>query len=220
LTIKQHALNSILDGSRSPSPSAPLTYAKEQELLKDETVRAFKEAVPSDDSDSEDDLLVPREKTKDELELEDEEYRDFLQREVGKEINLKELITVEKDVEVPQPDEEDDEVKLKKKEKKKRKDKSKKEKRSEETDQDFLVKYATLVILRSNFAKTPPVIFLTEDGSIKLLKECLHTRKSQSPRPPMTKHLLPNKRNTRTKRKRISSHKMKYLRARKRIQIS
>lgn len=134
----------MLDESRSPSPSAPLTYAKEQDMLKDETIRAFKNAVPSQDSDSEDDLLVPREKTKDELELEDEEYREFLQREVGKEIDLKELITVEKDT-VGLHHDEGDTINVKKKEKKKRKDKSVKEKRSEETDQDFLVKYGTPV---------------------------------------------------------------------------
>lgn len=110
-------------------------------MLKDETVRAFKNAVPSEDSDSEDDLLVPREKTKDELELEDEEYREFLQRQVGKEIDLKELITVEKDTVGLHHNEESDAVNIKKKERKKRKDK---EKRSEETDQDFLVKYGTL----------------------------------------------------------------------------
>jgi protein KRI1 len=147
LTIKQHALHSMLEGSRSPSPSAPITYAKEQAVLKDETIRAFKNAVPSDDSDSEDDLLVPREKTKDELELEDEEYREFLQREVGMEIDLKELITVENDTVGLRHDEKDGTVNVKKKEKKKRKDKSAKEKRSEETDQDFLVKYGTLVTL-------------------------------------------------------------------------
>lgn len=139
LTIKQHALNSMLEasGSRSPSPSAPITYAKEQEQLKDETIRAFKDAVPSDDSDSEDDLLVPREKTKDELQLEEEEYKDFIQREIGKEVDIRELITVDEGVERIHEEGEGD---TSMRRNKKSKNKSKKEKRSEETDQDFLVK--------------------------------------------------------------------------------
>lgn len=50
-------------------------------------------AFHAGDEDDEDDLLVPREKTKDEMELEEEEYRAFLEREVGKDLNS--LISVE-----------------------------------------------------------------------------------------------------------------------------
>jgi protein KRI1 len=45
------------------------------------------------DDDYDDDLLVPREKTKDEMEREEEEYREFLQTEVGE--DLADLVTVE-----------------------------------------------------------------------------------------------------------------------------
>ncbi len=72
----------MLHGSRSPSPDTevprPLTHAEEQEKLRKETITAFHAAVPEGD-----DFLIPREKTKDEIETEGAEYRAFLEREVG-----------------------------------------------------------------------------------------------------------------------------------------
>ena len=83
------------------------------------------------DSDD-DDLLVLREKSKDELEREDEEYHSFLQREVGD--DLPNLITVEPGM-VNVPDAEEP------KKKKRKKEKSQSKKGKEETDQEFLMKY-------------------------------------------------------------------------------
>ena len=83
-------MNAVLSGSRSPSPVVALpTHVEEQKALRDETIRAFTQAADAE----EDDFLIPREKTKDELELEEEEYRAFLQREVGEDLSA--LITVE-----------------------------------------------------------------------------------------------------------------------------
>jgi protein KRI1 len=137
LTMRQHVLQSVLNPtSRSPSPE-PLTHAKEQEALRSETIAAFHTAVDVNDDEDEEDLLVPREKTKDELEREEEEYREFLQREVGE--NLDELIRVEA--------EEDSGVVLKFKEdeaetnwKSKKKITSKTPKNKEEEDHQFLMK--------------------------------------------------------------------------------
>src|ERR1700731_611025 len=98
VTIRQVALESALHpDSRSASPE-PETHAEEQRALQDETIAAFHTALRGDDGngvedDDDDTLLVPREKTKDEMEKEEEEYREFLQREVGG--DLETLITVE-----------------------------------------------------------------------------------------------------------------------------
>jgi len=82
ITIRQAKLDSILHGSRSPSPDTevprPLTHAEEQENLRKETISAFHAAVPEGD-----DFLISRDKTKDEIETEEVEYRAFLEREVG-----------------------------------------------------------------------------------------------------------------------------------------
>ncbi|KAG8815533.1 hypothetical protein FRC17_000675, partial [Serendipita sp. 399] len=143
LNIKQHALNSILNpsDSRTPSP-APLTYAKEQELLKKETVRVFKDAVASGAEDSDDvDFLVPREKTKDEIEQEQEEYREFLQRELGPNVDIRELITVEDDIERIHEEGEGITRIISTKKKKKQKSSDEDRARKEQSDQDFLVNY-------------------------------------------------------------------------------
>ena len=73
----------MLNPSRTPTPEVeqhPLTHVEEQEILRRETIAAFHGAV---DHQTEDDFLIPREKTQDERELEEEEYREFLEREVG-----------------------------------------------------------------------------------------------------------------------------------------
>jgi len=142
LTIKQHALNSILNPNESQTPSpGPTTYAKDQESLKKETVLAFKEAVSSD-SDG-DEFLVSREKTKDEIEQEEEEYKEFLEREVGQIAEIKELITVEEGVERVHVEGEGDTSMPRKKDKKKKKRKAKEDTHTEESDKDFLFKCAS-----------------------------------------------------------------------------
>ncbi|EMD34170.1 hypothetical protein CERSUDRAFT_117663 [Gelatoporia subvermispora B] len=141
LTMRQHALASALNpDSRSPSPE-PMTHVQEQAALRDETIAAFHTAIKSDE---EDDLLIPREKTKDELEQEEEEYRAFLQRAVGE--DLKDLITIDENV-VLQTEKEDvkeegDTIKGKQDKKKKKKDKKGETKKNKkEDDQEFLMNY-------------------------------------------------------------------------------
>jgi protein KRI1 len=96
VTIRQAALESALHtASRSPSP-APLTHVEEQHALREEIVSHFRNAVSEEEDDDDDDtLLVPREKTKEEAEREDEEYREFLKREVGGDLDA--LVTVQED---------------------------------------------------------------------------------------------------------------------------
>lgn len=88
-------------------------------------------------------MLVPREKTKDEVEREEEEYREFLKREVGE--NLGELIRVEKDgdggvLDVKEEEVEEEEEGKGKKKKRKSKEKDGKGKKKEEEDHEFLMK--------------------------------------------------------------------------------
>ncbi|KAI6046421.1 KRI1-like family-domain-containing protein [Pisolithus marmoratus] len=92
LTIRQVALAAALeDGeapSRSPSPQ-PLTHVEEQNILQSEVRAAFRSAVDSlsKDNDDGDDLLIPRSRTRDEIEQEEEEYKAFLEREVGADLH-------------------------------------------------------------------------------------------------------------------------------------
>lgn len=133
VTIRQHALASALNpDSRTPSPE-PLTHAEEQVALRKETISAFHTAVTEREDD--DDFLVPREKTKDELEREEEEYRAFLEREVGEE--LKEIVTVESTSAMVDIQDEADQKEAKKKNKK---NKTKAKKSKQEEDQEFLLK--------------------------------------------------------------------------------
>ncbi|TBU36557.1 KRI1-like family C-terminal-domain-containing protein, partial [Dichomitus squalens] len=141
LTIRQHALASAIQdatGSRSPSPE-PLTHVEEQKKLREETIAAFHAAA--DGLDDEDDLLVPREKTKDDIEREEEEYRAFLEREVGQ--DLAKIITVDDDVGqadgVDVKEEEADEPKKKRRKREKANPESGKGKQDQ--DQEFLVNY-------------------------------------------------------------------------------
>ena len=95
--------------------------------------------------DDDDDFLVPREKTKDETEQEEEEYRAFLEREVGQ--DLAEIIKVEDGAGavdgVEGEGDEEEEEKPKKKKKKSKKEigtKAKSGKSKQDEDQDFLLK--------------------------------------------------------------------------------
>ncbi|KAL1744835.1 KRI1-like family C-terminal-domain-containing protein [Schizophyllum fasciatum] len=143
VTMRQVALENALDrGSRTPSPE-PVTHVEEQRALRDETIAAFHTAV--DSADDEDDLLVPREKTKDELEREEEEYRTFLEREVGE--DLSHLVSLEAAASTSEPAKEaEDESPKKKKKKEKKEKKASKEagkggKSKEEEDHEFLMNY-------------------------------------------------------------------------------
>ncbi|KIY52343.1 hypothetical protein FISHEDRAFT_70028 [Fistulina hepatica ATCC 64428] len=149
VTLKQVILQSALDagtGSRSPSP-VPLTHVQEQQMLRDETIAAFHTAVDANDVE-EDDLLVPREKTKDELEREEEEYKAFLEREVGD--DLAGLITLD-DAEpfsVAKDEPEEDALPATDAPRKKNKRESKKSK--EDENQEFLMKsYCTFPFYRT-----------------------------------------------------------------------
>ncbi|KAH7925289.1 Krr1-domain-containing protein [Leucogyrophana mollusca] len=144
VTIRQVALESALHAtSRSPSPE-PLAHVEEQRMLQDETRAAFHRAVDGDD-DEDDGLLVPREKTRDEVEREEEEYRAYLEREVGEDLGG--LVVLEDggagsvDVGLEDRGEESGSPK-KKKGKKKEKEKEKgKGKDKQETDHEFLMNY-------------------------------------------------------------------------------
>lgn len=152
----------MLNPSRTPPPEVeqhPLTHVEEQEILRRETIAAFHGAV---DNQAEDDFLIPREKTQDEREREEEEYRAFLEREVG---DLREVVSVgslENDEEsvkeevVENEDGKDKQVEKKKKKTKKAKDErdannelsnGKQKKTKAEKDQEFLMKYVTNLIL-------------------------------------------------------------------------
>ncbi|KAF4563110.1 hypothetical protein EYR40_007168 [Pleurotus pulmonarius] len=139
VTLRQVALEEALNpDSRSASPE-PLTHVQEQEVLRKETIAAFKDAASGDESD---DLLIPRSKTKDEIEQEEEEYRIFLQREVGP--DLANLVTVEAGVMAQEGDDdllEEAEGKKKKKKSKKSKGAVAQNKPKEEADQEFLMNY-------------------------------------------------------------------------------
>ncbi|KAG6897712.1 hypothetical protein C0992_011922 [Termitomyces sp. T32_za158] len=145
VTIRQMALESALDhDARSPSPE-PLTHVVEQRNLRNETIAAFHDAI----GDQDEDFLVLREKTKDEQELEEEEYREFLEREVGG--DLRELVDIQPGALQSVPTVEEVVVSTAKKGKEKKdKRKAKEGKTSKEnpsaeskreSDQEFLMNY-------------------------------------------------------------------------------
>lgn len=131
MTLRQQKLAAELDTSRSPSPE-PRTHIQEQRELRDETIAAFHTAV-----DDEDDFLVPREKSKDEIVREEEEYQEFLRREVGE--DLKGLIGFDKD-EFGIRDGATRQHELSDEKKKKKKKTKGREKVPDQDDQEFLMK--------------------------------------------------------------------------------
>jgi protein KRI1 len=176
LTIKQQNLEAALrPESRSQSPE-PLTHVKQQEELRKETIAAFHTAI--DGVDDEDDLLVPREKTKDELEREEEEYQEFLKREVGQ--DLRELITVDEESSALLV-EELEEVNKKKKVKKPKKSEAKSGKSKAEEDQDFLLKCVHAPLCKPHILNLDTTAtFLIEDGLTEMQGVSLHTKKLQA----------------------------------------
>ncbi|CAE6425253.1 unnamed protein product [Rhizoctonia solani] len=140
LTIKQQNLAALLEsGSRPQSPTSeplPLTHAQEQDALRDETISAFHNAVQEDDAE---DLLTLREGVKDETEQREEEYRDFLQREVGEDIS--QLLWVEEGgIKVEEHSQPVTNEQTTQKEQSKKK-KGKRKERKQETDEEFLMNY-------------------------------------------------------------------------------
>lgn len=109
---------------------------QEQQRLRDETIAAFQ--ANSDDED--DDLLVPRGKTKDEAEREEDEYRAFLEREVGK--DLESLITVQQPAVLAEEEEVPSPAKDKGKKKKDKKKTDVPAKSKDQENQEFLMRYA------------------------------------------------------------------------------
>ncbi|KAF5317330.1 hypothetical protein D9611_003660 [Ephemerocybe angulata] len=138
ITLRQQNIDAVLHGSRSPSPEPQPTHVQEQEALRSETIRAFHSAVAA--SDDEDDILVLREKTKDEVEREEEEYRAYLERQVGE--DLRGLVTVGEEGDEGDDEEEEGEKKERKKKKKKgKKEREGKGKSKADEDQEFLLNY-------------------------------------------------------------------------------
>ncbi|KAF8510488.1 KRI1-like family C-terminal-domain-containing protein [Gautieria morchelliformis] len=140
LTIKQHALSSMLHAaSHTPSPEPEaITHDQEQVKLRSETISAFHHAV---DETADDGLLVLREKTKDDVEREEEAYQEYLKREVGEDI--RDLVTIEDDSVATRVHDEDggEAGESVPKAKKKRKSRKGKEQETPETDQEFLMNY-------------------------------------------------------------------------------
>ena len=141
----------------------------------------------SDDASDADDLLVPREKTKGELEREEEEYQGFLRREVGE--DLRQLIQVDLDVigvhESAPSGQGDGEGGKKKKRKKgdkgKEKEKgwSKTREEKEREDQEFLMKFVLLTSIgpHSEMTHFLQVTSSIEGGLTGVQKDSLRTPK-------------------------------------------
>ncbi|KIY63150.1 Krr1-domain-containing protein [Cylindrobasidium torrendii FP15055 ss-10] len=141
ITMRQVRLESALNAtSRSPSPEPELTHVQEQQKLRDETIAAFQ--ANSDDED--DDLLVPRGKTKDEVEREEDEYRAFLEREVGK--DLESLITVQQPAVLAEEEEAPQSANDKGKNKKDKKKKDVSTKTKDQENQEFLMRHVDLPV--------------------------------------------------------------------------
>lgn len=108
------------------------------------------------EDEDEDDLFIPREKATDEVEREEEEYRDYLAREVGE--DLTKLVTIEQGIGAregegehgSEPEDlkgpETDEGKKKKSKKKKANGDGKGKEKVKETDQEFLMKYVQAML--------------------------------------------------------------------------
>jgi protein KRI1 len=150
LTFRQATLASALEAntSRSPTPETHIpTYTEEQRQLRDETRAAFH--VDVDDTDDEG-LLVPREKTKDELEYEEEEYQEYLKHAVGQ--DLQSLIEVDN----AEAENNEEGTGDKKKSKKKKRGNEAKGMSKQEADQEFLVSYILNRGWIDKTAKRPP----------------------------------------------------------------
>ncbi|KAG2108602.1 KRI1-like family C-terminal-domain-containing protein [Suillus clintonianus] len=139
LTFRQATLASALEAniSRSPTPEPHIpTHTEEQRRLRDETRDAFHTAVNESDDDG---LLIPREKTKDELEHEEEEYREYLKHAVGE--DLEGLIEIDNSGIGAGTENSEEGAGEKKKRKTKIKGNEAKGISKQEADQEFLMNY-------------------------------------------------------------------------------
>ncbi|KAI0317422.1 KRI1-like family C-terminal-domain-containing protein [Amylostereum chailletii] len=151
ITMHEHRIAAALEGSRSasPEPADGPTHVEEQERLRKETIAAFHASKDNEGEEEEEEeeeeggLFRLREKTQDEIEKEEEEYRRYLEREVD---GLEGLIEVDEDVDgIRVKDEEADgdmkNGKADKKKKKSKKEKGKEKGTLDESDQQFLMNY-------------------------------------------------------------------------------
>ncbi|KAI9465171.1 KRI1-like family C-terminal-domain-containing protein, partial [Lactarius psammicola] len=159
LTLPEQRLAAALDDvssslSRSASPSAssplPPTHAEEQAALRAETIAAFHTSTAADEVAKQEEreeggLFTLREKTRDEMEREEAEYRAYLEREVGP---LEEILDLgeegKTEGEVRRQEDDDTHTHPAEAETGKKKKKKKGRKRGEErkeTDQEFLINY-------------------------------------------------------------------------------
>ena len=150
MTLPEQRLAAALDdtsSSRSSSPPLPPTHIEEQAALRAETIAAFHEGTGdvAKQEEEEGGLFTLREKTRDEIEREEAEYRAYLEREVGP---LEEILDLgeegKTEGEVRRQEDDDTharpaEAETGKKKKKKRGRKGGEDKK--ETDQEFLIKY-------------------------------------------------------------------------------
>ncbi|KAI0300435.1 KRI1-like family C-terminal-domain-containing protein [Multifurca ochricompacta] len=159
LTLPGQRLVAALDAvaphsplSEAPSPPSPSTHVAEQAALRAETIAAFHFSTVErglDANDMEQDeggLFTLREKTKDEMEQEEAEYRAYLEREVG---SLEKILdlgdngkgeTRPKGEEDAQPHHSEKEI-GKGKRKRKKRVKSAVGEETKELDQEFLINY-------------------------------------------------------------------------------
>jgi protein KRI1 len=151
VTLHEQRLAAALDvaSTRSSSPesqSPPPTHVAEQAALRAETIAAFHSSAADTEQQEEGGLFTLREKTRDEVEQEEAEYRAYLEREVGpleKILDFGEEESAETGIR--RKEEEDMHVPLGeagsgKNNNKKKKGKEVVEKR-EEKDQEFLIKF-------------------------------------------------------------------------------
>jgi protein KRI1 len=160
LTLPEQRLAAALDvaSTRSsspvdPSPPPTPTHVAEQAALRAETIAAFhsgptvgRGSADSGDAEQEEEeggLFALREKTKDEIEQEEAEYRAYLEREVGPLEKILDLGEEEKVDAIRRIEDEDahtrpDETDSGKKKRKKKAKKGAEDRK--ETDQEFLIK--------------------------------------------------------------------------------
>jgi protein KRI1 len=154
VTLPEQRLAAALDvatkRSASPeAPSPPPTHVAEQATLRAETIAAFHVNVGArdantGDAEEEGGLFTLREKTRDEVELEEAEYRAYLEREVGPLETILDFGEEGKVEDVMRPQEDEDvhghpgDAGSRKKKKKKKGGKIEEERK--ETDQEFLIK--------------------------------------------------------------------------------
>ncbi|KAG9017244.1 hypothetical protein FRB90_001262 [Tulasnella sp. 427] len=135
LTYKAQLAATLLGKpSEEQAPSEP-TYAQEQEALRQETISAFHGAVEGDEDEG---LLILRKEIKDDVAEDDEEYRDYVRKEVG---DIKQLLWVDEQAwAAVRPDDEDEDMEPTVAESSKKKEKRKKKKPQDEAEQ-FLANY-------------------------------------------------------------------------------